>query len=311
MPRAPSTACCHLKLGTGCSAGRWEGFWACSMARAGSASGVLPCCWWGPCWGHSIRITGGHRCSIRRGPTQGSVPFSVEIPAVGTVRGGERRERGALLLPRPWGLHTARAKPSPGQQKTHSRSTEQDWLPGLGIEGHHHKLPAQAAKHIFAFTSGKLPAPSLPLLSDKPSTGGTAFQADIPLARAPIQQIPNAPAAYQRSTSISTHSAGPAVVRHHRLHQPPELHQPKLPEGNPPPHSSCLLFKGSPPTTAIKGLGWAHLPAHTWVLLDQRIRFSAFSHLRFAQQREKGKMGCMVTVPHRTHFHPHGDGRPR
>lgn len=262
MPRAPGTACCHLKLGTGCSAGRRESFWACSMARAGSASGVLPCCWRGPCWGHSIPITGGHRCSIQRGPTQGSVPFSVGIPAIGTVRGGERRERGVQLLPRPGGLHIGRAKPSSGQQKTRSRSTGQDRLPGLGIEGHPHKLPAQATKHIFAFTPGKLPAPSLPLLSDKPSTGGAAFQADIPLARAPIQQIPNAPAAYQRPASISTHSAGPAVVRHHRLHRSPELHQPKLPEGNSPPTPAASSLKAPHPPLQLKGWGGLTSP-HT------------------------------------------------
>lgn len=121
--------------------------------------------------------------------------------------------------------------------------------------------------------------------------------------------------------SVSTHGAGPAVVRHHRPHRPQSCispgcqeeilsptHSPLQLHGKYPPGS--LPFKGSPPTAAIKGPGWAHLPTHTWVLLDRRIGLSASSHLKFARQREKGKMECVVMVPHQTCFHAHRDGCP-
>ena len=170
-----------------------------------------------PAWGQSTPSQGGHGDT---GAQYSEVPCRAQYPSAWESQPwAPCREvsigSGALPMHCPGGLHTARPKPSPGQQKTHSRSTGQDRLPGLGIQGHPqrqpaHKLSAQAAKHIFAFIPGELCAPSCPLLSDKPctgyrsklSTGGAAFQAHIPLACAPIQQIPNAPAAYQRTPPV-------------------------------------------------------------------------------------------------------------
>lgn len=79
--------------------------------------------------------------------------------------GEARAASGLCLCPDRGGLCRTRATPSPGQQKTRSRSRGQDWLPGLGTQGHPqrqptHRLPAWATKDIFAFSPGKLCAPS-------------------------------------------------------------------------------------------------------------------------------------------------------